>query len=75
MKKIRRVTDTPIIVYPNSGEGWDAERKRWTGAADASSFALAAKGWREAGAQLIGGCCRTGPEDIRQLRGALAPVH
>lgn len=23
--------------------------------------------WYEAGARLIGGCCRTGPEDIRKV--------
>ena len=23
----------PVVVYPNSGEGWDAVGRRWTGAA------------------------------------------
>jgi homocysteine S-methyltransferase len=68
VEKIRGESETPIIVYPNSGEGWDANTKTWTGAADPSSFARAAAGWREAGAQLIGGCCRTGPDDIQGLR-------
>ncbi len=68
VKRIRDVTETPIVVYPNSGEGWDSERKTWTGAAEPTSFARSAISWREAGAQLIGGCCRTGPEDIRSLR-------
>ena len=74
VEKIRGVTDTPIVVYPNSGEGWDAESKSWTGTADPTSFAASGVLWRDAGAQLIGGCCRTGPEDIRQLREAIAPV-
>ncbi len=74
VEKIRGVTDAPVVAYPNSGEGWDAEHKCWTGTADASHFAAAGALWRDAGARLIGGCCRTGPEDIRQLREALAPV-
>ena len=71
VENIRAVTDTPIVVYPNSGEGWDAESKSWTGPADAVAFAAAGRGWRDAGAQLLGGCCRTRPEDIRRLREAL----
>ena len=71
VEKIRSVTDVPIVVYPNSGEGWDAERKSWTGSKDPGAFASAAAVWREAGAQLIGGCCRTGPEEIARVRAAL----
>jgi len=71
VKKIRGATDSPIVVYPNSGEGWDPQSKSWTGAADPASFAHAAAGWRAAGARLLGGCCRTRPEDIRGVREAL----
>ncbi len=75
VERIRSVTDSPVVVYPNSGEGWDAENKCWTGAADPTHFAAAGALWLNAGAQLIGGCCRTGPRDIRELREALAPVR
>lgn len=68
---IRGATEIPVIVYPNSGEGWDSENKTWTGVADPTSFAQAATAWRDSGAQLIGGCCRTGPDDIRRLRSQL----
>jgi homocysteine S-methyltransferase len=71
VKNIRGVTDRPIVVYPNLGENWDADNKVWTGPADPGAFAEASRGWRDAGAQLIGGCCRTRPEDIRRLREAL----
>ena len=27
--------------------------------------------WREAGARLVGGCCRTGPSHVHALRAAL----
>lgn len=78
----------PIAVYPNSGERWDAERHRWAEAGDARrepgreplQFAKLARQWREAGAQWIGGCCRTGPEHIRAIARELSgpaplPAH
>jgi homocysteine S-methyltransferase len=61
------VTSKPIAVYPNSGEGWDAERRCWTGAGEAANFGGMALTWRAAGADWIGGCCRTGPEEIRAV--------
>lgn len=68
---LRSVTEKPIVVYPNSGETYDAQRKCWTGVADPGDFADAGLGWFDAGARLLGGCCRTGPETIRRLRQAL----
>ncbi|KPJ88769.1 MAG: homocysteine methyltransferase, partial [Gemmatimonas sp. SG8_17] len=44
------VTDKPIVVYPNSGEGWDAERKVWTGLAEPVDFGSLAREWRALGA-------------------------
>lgn len=68
-----RVTGKPVVVYPNSGEVWDAEARAWTGR---SSFASEqVEGWREAGARLIGGCCRVGPEAIASIAGTLNPVR
>src|SRR4051794_16435724 len=29
--RIRAVTDVPVVAYPNSGEGWDAVSRRWSG--------------------------------------------
>jgi homocysteine S-methyltransferase len=60
-------TNKPLLVYPNSGEHYDPEHKCWHGAADANRFAEAARGWHRAGARLIGGCCRTTPQDIRAV--------
>jgi homocysteine S-methyltransferase len=60
----------PLVAYPNSGQGWDAVRRRWTGV---SAFdAGAAAGWVAAGARLVGGCCRVGPDDISAVAGELA---
>ncbi|MGW3344053.1 homocysteine S-methyltransferase [Nonomuraea rubra] len=58
----------PVVVYPNSGESWDAAARRWTGLADPVEYGRAAQEWQRAGASLIGGCCRTTPEHIRQIR-------
>ena len=68
VEEIGQVTDTPVVVYPNSGEIWNADRREWLGPADPIAFGLASRGWYEAGARLLGGCCRTRPEDIRRLR-------
>ena len=67
IERLRMGTGKPIVVYPNSGEQWDAKTRCWHGAADDVSLAKLAPVWRQAGARLIGGCCRTGPADIAAL--------
>ncbi len=64
-------TKKPIVVYPNSGERWDAGDESWHGAPAHERLAALAPGWVAAGARLVGGCCRTGPADIRALADAL----
>ncbi|MFB6636716.1 homocysteine S-methyltransferase [Streptomyces chartreusis] len=60
-----RVTGKPVVVYPNSGEAWNAEARAWDGR---STFtAEEVRGWRASGARLIGGCCRVGPEVIGSI--------
>ena len=63
----KKATDKPILVYPNSGEIYDAENSDWNGDPVYESFGDEAKEWYNAGARLIGGCCRTTPEDIRVI--------
>ena len=70
--ELRAVSDKPIIVYPNSGEGWDGQARRWTGTSDPVAFGDRASQWRAAGAQIIGGCCRTRPLHIRQVARSVA---
>jgi homocysteine S-methyltransferase len=67
----RKATAKPIIVYPNSGERYDAGAKRWKGDTPAVDFGRASELWRAAGATLIGGCCRTGPGHVREIRSCL----
>ncbi|MFA3876213.1 homocysteine S-methyltransferase [Streptomyces sp. MMCC 100] len=65
-----RVTGKPVVAYPNSGERWDARARAWRGR---SLFApRLVREWRAAGARLVGGCCRVGPDAIRSI--ASAPV-
>lgn len=61
------VAKKPLIVYPNSGESWDAAQHCWKGTNDAPDWSVAVRRWHRAGARVIGGCCRTTPETIRQI--------
>lgn len=65
-----RVTGKPVVVYPNSGEAWDAEARAWRGRATFTPEQV--EGWRSSGAHLIGGCCRVGPEAIASIARTLA---
>jgi homocysteine S-methyltransferase len=65
--QLAQVTSKPIIVYPNSGEQWDAVHRCWQGSGQIQEFGELARTWRSAGAQWIGGCCRTGPEHVRAV--------
>lgn len=65
---VREATDKPLIVYPNSGERYDAVNNRWLGESIPAEFGTYSREWRKGGATLIGGCCRTGPDHIRQIR-------
>ncbi|MBP2644519.1 MAG: ybgG [Firmicutes bacterium] len=67
IKEIRANTEKPVVVYPNSGEQYDAANKVWKGRSAEDSFSASARRWYEVGARLIGGCCRTTPEDIRRI--------
>jgi homocysteine S-methyltransferase len=73
IRKIRAVSSKRIAVYPNSGETWVAETRGWTGTSDPRAFGDMARQWRRAGADWIGGCCRTGPEHIRAIAQATRP--
>ena len=71
IRTVKANSALPVVVYPNGGEGWDPERRCWTGNRNSAELAAPAVGWVEAGAAMIGGCCRVGPEAIRRLRTAL----
>ncbi|GHG89070.1 homocysteine S-methyltransferase [Streptomyces lanatus] len=64
-----RVTGKPVVVYPNSGEAWNAGTRAWEGRSTFTPGEV--QGWRASGARLIGGCCRVGPEAIGAIARAL----
>ncbi len=72
LAELRAASGKPAIVYPNSGEGWDAARRSWTGASDPADYGTQAAQWFHAGAQIVGGCCRTRPAHIRAVAQAIA---
>ena len=60
-----------IMAYPNSGETYHVEDNSWSGTVTPGDCAEAALAWVDAGAKIVGGCCRMGPEHIRAIRDAL----
>lgn len=65
IRNIRAHTTKPVVVYPNTGETYDAVTKTWHGSP--TPYRDFVRQWYEAGARLIGGCCRTTPDDIRGI--------
>ena len=53
------MTGKPVVVYPNSGEDWDAVARSWRGSGPQLPGEVA--GWVADGARLVGGCCRVDP--------------
>jgi len=63
-----------IVVYPNSGEGWDAAERRWMPSEGSNVDAASAVAWQARGASLIGGCCRVRPDQIADIAAAVSPT-
>ncbi|XP_040374956.1 homocysteine S-methyltransferase 3 [Rosa chinensis] len=75
ISSIRKVTSKPIVIYPNSGETYDGQSKQWIVSVLLYEYTFAEiviEKWREAGASLFGGCCRTTPNTIRAISKALS---
>lgn len=60
-----------ILAYPNSGESYDVKSNSWSGTVSPLDCAAAAVSWISAGAKLVGGCCRMGPQHIRAMAAKL----
>ena len=69
--ELRSASGKPVVVYPNSGEGWNPAARSWTGTSTAARFGAMAEEWFAGGAQIVGGCCRTRPAHIRQVSEAV----
>lgn len=68
VQAIHAVTAKPIVVYPNNGDQYDPTTKTWQPVGDAPQFADLVPTWLDAGARIIGGCCRTTPADIQTIK-------
>lgn len=68
LKKLRRLTKLPIAVYaqgdgqPSDDQGWKFE-----GNSKPEIYSKYAREWLKDGAQIIGGCCGTNPDYIKNL--------
>lgn len=67
LARMKAYTDKPLIVYPNSGETYDAKTKTWHHPVSGPGWDHFIGSWWSLGAQCIGGCCRTLPSDIVQI--------
>jgi S-methylmethionine-dependent homocysteine/selenocysteine methylase/SAM-dependent methyltransferase len=71
---LRDFTDMPLGVYPNLGyyttDGWRFETE--IGGAE---YGELARRWRAEGAQIVGGCCGTGPVHVAAAAAALVDTH
>lgn len=58
-----------LVTYPNSGEVYDGASQTWKPKdKDALSLVEHSQKWQEEnGVKILGGCCRTRPNDIRDL--------
>lgn len=56
----------PAVIYPNSGEDWQ------DGAWHGDGVVAEVDAWLDAGARLVGGCCRVTPADIATVAAAVA---
>ena len=67
LRRAATATDRPLVVYPNSGQVWDADAKQWRGVPFDLASGGAVERWQAAGAAMIGGCCGVGPAAIADL--------
>lgn len=65
------VTAKPLLAYPNDGSVWEAATGTWRSPPAPVPWPVEA--WRRAGARLVGGCCRVGPDRIAELAAARDP--
>lgn len=73
LRSLQALCDKPLLVYPNSGEQYDASSKTWHSAPSGCTLHDKFPEWQQAGARLIGGCCRTTPQDIAAIAACCQP--
>lgn len=70
----------PLIAYPNSGEIYDTATKEWSKPKDellcgnGNNWEQTVNSFIENNCKVIGGCCRTTPEDIKSISAAVKKI-
>lgn len=74
LEKARKLTDIPISVMPNAGkpENINGRNIYLTSPEYLGEYA---KHFANAGANIIGGCCGTGPEHIKKMKNMLSSIN
>ena len=67
LKRMASVTDLPLILYPNSGETYDAATKTRHHPVGGPGWQHFVGPWQSLGVKCLGGCCRTLPSDIVEI--------
>lgn len=67
LKRMASVTDRPLILYPNSGETYNAATKTWHHPVGGPGWQHFVGPWQSLGVKCLGGCCRTLPSDIVEI--------
>ena len=73
LKSAQGKVDKPFVVYPNGTSGWDAQNNCWLPLQKGNELEALAVEWRDLGAIMIGGCCKTTPLTISKIKAALKP--
>ncbi|MGD9045806.1 MAG: homocysteine S-methyltransferase family protein [Desulfobacterales bacterium] len=70
-KELRAATDKPVLIQPNAGKPVaDGDRTYYE--QTPAEFAQDLKAIKEAGADMVGGCCGTNPEFIETMTAAIS---
>lgn len=75
LKELKTKTNKPLIVYPNNGDLYDLQQQKWIVQKRSAKLPKLVPLWLENGAQIIGGCCRTTPADIKKIKTAIENYH
>ena len=69
LEKLASLTNKYLVTYPNSGEVYDGQTQTWRPKDEtAKNLVEHSQAWHEQfQVKILGGCCRTRPNDIRAL--------
>ncbi len=68
LRALRGASAQPLAAVPNRCDHWLAVERRWETGHEHTDWQTFVPSWLELGMGLVGGCCHTRPDDIRELR-------